>query len=280
MSLLGTFGFFAPKKIPALKLLPLACGYVGYIVLCNVSLNINSVGFYQIMKIAVAPTVVVLEFLMFGKLPGPLMMLSVVIVCVGITVATVTDTVVVNNMMGIVVGLAATLITATYQIWAGSKQKELQASSSQLLQAYTPQAMLLLGILVPIFEPMGWKDRAPGTLLGYEYTPGALTAILISAVLGILVSLSTFLVIGSTSSLTYNIVGHFKTVIILGGGFFFFNDTMSWKRMAGICIAMIGIIWYTQMTVQQAVSAPAIKLVSAQTPEKQRLKAGEAAPPA
>ena len=49
-------------------------------------------GFYQIMKIAVAPTVVVLEFFMFRKLPSFLMQCSVVVVCLGITLATVTDT--------------------------------------------------------------------------------------------------------------------------------------------------------------------------------------------
>jgi len=51
----------------------------------------------------------------------------------------------------------ATAVTALYQIWVGSKQKELEANSSQLLLAYTPQATVLLAILVPIFEPMGWK---------------------------------------------------------------------------------------------------------------------------
>ncbi len=42
--------------------------------------------------------------------------------------------------------------------------------------------------------PPGWKDHAPGTLLGYTYTYEAILAIVISAFLGILVSLSTFLV--------------------------------------------------------------------------------------
>lgn len=65
----------------------------------------------------------------------------------------------------------------------------------------------MLGILIPIFEPMGWKGHPPGTLLGYSYTWGSLTAIAISSALGLLVSLSTFLVIGATSSLTYNVVG-------------------------------------------------------------------------
>lgn len=61
------------------------------------------------------------------------------------------------------------------------------------------------------------------------------------------VSLSTFLVIGATSSLTYNVVGHIKTVIILMGGCMFFGDEMPLKKLAGISIAMLGIMWYSQV---------------------------------
>lgn len=45
----------------------------------------------QVMKIAVAPTVIGLELLMFRRLPGPKIILSVCLVCLGIAVATVTD---------------------------------------------------------------------------------------------------------------------------------------------------------------------------------------------
>lgn len=112
----------------------------------------------------------------------------------------------IRNLFGIAVGLAATLMTALYQIWAGSKQKDLKASSMQLLHAYTPQAAVILGVLIPICEPMGWKQHEEGTLLGYTYTTHAVLAILVSSALGLAVSLSTFLVIGATSSLTYNVV--------------------------------------------------------------------------
>lgn len=47
---------------------------------------------------------------------------------------------------------------------------------------------------------------------GYNYSGSALAAIFLSAVLGLLVSLSTFLVIGATSSLTYNVIGHVKVL--------------------------------------------------------------------
>jgi solute carrier family 35 protein E3 len=39
---------FEPKRFPTFKILPLALAYVGYIVLCNLSLNVNTVGFYQV----------------------------------------------------------------------------------------------------------------------------------------------------------------------------------------------------------------------------------------
>lgn len=135
------------------------------------------------------------------------------------------------------------ILHTQYQIFAGTKQKELEASSAQLLLGYTPQAIALLGMLVPMFEPMGWQSQGPGTLLGYHYTTMAVICILVSAVLGVLVSLSTFLVIGATSSLSYNIVGHLKTIIIITGGCLMFNDVMSWKRLAGLATAMVGIVW-------------------------------------
>ena len=43
-------------------------------------------------------------------------------------------------------------------------------------------------------------------------------------------------------------VGHVKTVIILAGGCLFFGDDMPLKKLAGINVAMFGIIWYTQVS--------------------------------
>ena len=56
------------------------------------------------------------------------------------------------------------------QVWIGTKQKELEAGSMQLMHQYTPWATGLLAVLVPIFEPVGFTDPAPGTILGFNYT--------------------------------------------------------------------------------------------------------------
>lgn len=223
------------------------------------------------------------------------------VVCLGVGLATITDPQISSNLAGLAAGFGSVAATALYQIWAGSKQKELGLGSMQLLHQYVPLATGLLALLVPLCEPMGWRQPGPDTLLGYRFTTGSVVAIAISSVLGLLVNLSTFLVsepplaalralapgteptgwlagwrpsppsgavcghahpcppwavpwltpapayhlqvIGATSSLTYNVVGHIKTVLILSGGVAFFGDTMPPKKAAGILAAMGGIVW-------------------------------------
>ncbi len=63
----------------------------------------------------------------------------------------------------------------------------------QLLNEYSPIAAVFLGVLIPIFEPLGWSDPVPGTLLGYQYSLAAIAAIAISAGLGLLVRFTTTL---------------------------------------------------------------------------------------
>lgn len=58
----------------------------------------------------------------------------------------------------------------------------------------------------------------------FTATPPAVLTILVSAALGLLVTLSTFLVIGATSALTYNVVGHVKTVGVIAGGILFYGE--------------------------------------------------------
>eukprot|EP00887_Chlorella_sp_A99_P008012 scaffold12.g8012.t1 len=254
-------GMFEPKEVPKAKLVPLAAAYVGYIVLCNLNLNINPVGFYQITKIAVAPAVLAIEAVYYGRRASSRVVASVALVCAGVGLATVTDPEISSNLAGLAAGFGSVGATALYQIWAGVKQKELGLGSMQLLHQYVPLAALLLAVLVPVFEPMGWRDPGPATILGYHFTPGAVVAIAISSLLGLLVNLSTFLVIGATSSLTYNVVGHIKTVLILSGGVLFFGDSMPPKKLCGIAVAMCGIVWYSQqIKLEEARATAASKL--------------------
>lgn len=215
---------------------PIAVAFVAYIVFGNLNLRLNSVSFYQVSKIAVAPAILALELLMHRRVPPVRVVAAVGVVCVGIGFATVSELEGSSGLQGALVGGAAVLTTALYQVWVGSQQRALGLGSMQLLHASAPLSSALLAGLVLALEPTGLglppgTPPGPDTLRGFPYTPASLAAIALSALLGLAVSLSTFLVIGATSSLTYNVVGHIKTVIIIAGGVLLFDETLPPKKV-------------------------------------------------
>jgi solute carrier family 35 protein E3 len=86
---------------------------------------------------------------------------------------------------------------------------------------------------------------AYNTLVGYPYTPAAVAAILLSCLLGLSVTLSSYWAIGVTSPLTFNVVGHAKTVIILAGGVMLFHDAMNLAKGFGLLLALTGVVMYS-----------------------------------
>ena len=247
--------FFVPKRIPASRTWTLALAFVGYVVFGNWSLDVNSVGFYQLAKILVAPTVVLMQYFLHGVTQSTRVKLAVALLCVGVAAASVSDVSV--TTYGFSVAFGCVVITALYQIWAGSKQKELHASSMQLLHEYTPIAFVMMLVLIPLLEPSGMGDVMSGsipsekTVLGFPLTFGCVMAIFCSTVLGVLVSLSTFLFIGVTSTLTYNVAGHLKTVLILAGGVVLYGDDLNSKKALGLVMAMAGIVYYTHLKIAE-----------------------------
>lgn len=73
------------------QIMPLAAAFVGYIVFWNLSLQLNSVGFYQLSKILIAPAIIIIEAIWFKKYPGRLELAAVALLCIGVTLATVSD---------------------------------------------------------------------------------------------------------------------------------------------------------------------------------------------
>ena len=112
-----------------------------------------------------------------------------------------------------------------------------RADSNQLCLRFSPLAAGLLALTLPLIEPAAVTSilRPPGhtppdteslaaAAPKFVATPMAVATILLSAALGMLVTLSTFLVIGATNALTYNVVGHIKTVGVIVGGVLLYDD--------------------------------------------------------
>jgi hypothetical protein len=85
--------------------------------------------------------VLLAEAVLFGKRASRKVVAAIVVVCAGVGLSTVTDTQMGSNALGWGVGGGAVLSTAMYQIWAGSKQKELGAGSMQALALPSPSLL-------------------------------------------------------------------------------------------------------------------------------------------
>lgn len=154
---------FERKTIAMKHYFVLVFMYIAYIVFSNMSLQYNTVGFYQITKILITPTVLSLEFILRGKRQTIRVCCAIILVCLGVAVATVSEkpacsfswasilnpaahnnftqvSDVNTTLTGVGIAALAVLSCSTYQIFVKKKQEELKASANQLLHEYVPLA--------------------------------------------------------------------------------------------------------------------------------------------
>lgn len=110
----SALGYSVSKHVPFNDLFLFSLVSNTSIVGMNLSLMLNSVGFYQIAKLSMIPTVCVLEWLLHGKTYTREMKISVFVVMIGVGVCTVTDVNV--NFKGFMAALIAVLSTSLQQI--------------------------------------------------------------------------------------------------------------------------------------------------------------------
>lgn len=108
----------------------------------------------------------------------------------------------------------------------------------QLLSYQAPLSALLLVGFVPLFD--NYKE-----ILSYKMTVMAAAAIGTSAFLAFLVNMSTFMIIGKMSAITYNVAGHAKLCFILASGYLLFDNKFNLMNMVGVTVAISGVVAYS-----------------------------------
>lgn len=218
---------------------------VGSIVFMNLSLMWNSVGYYQMVKLLVTPAIVSIEYFGFGKRYSYFILGSLVLVTVGVGFAVVDG--IEATTLGIFVSALAVCATAANQIYA----QQLQCSKShprtgmQLLDETSLYAVGFLIVSAPFFDNLSLDPNDPSTLWNYPYDIGVILLILASCAGAFCVNLATVLVIGKFSPITYQLIGHTKTLLILVIGFLLFHEHLTLEILTGIAIAFVGLGLYS-----------------------------------
>lgn len=144
------FNIFKAVEVPVIKTLPISAFFTGFLLLGNLSLAVNPVGFYQLAKTLTTPAVVLLNFLLFRKTVSYRVLASVVLVCFGVVLTN--SRFVLSNQIGTVIAIASFTVTALYQIWIGKMMGGLHVSAPQLLLRQAVVSVPMLLVIAPFVD--------------------------------------------------------------------------------------------------------------------------------
>eukprot|EP00992_Anisonema_acinus_P011318 TRINITY_DN7314_c0_g1_i1.p1 TRINITY_DN7314_c0_g1~~TRINITY_DN7314_c0_g1_i1.p1 ORF type:complete len:340 (+),score=151.98 TRINITY_DN7314_c0_g1_i1:60-1022(+) len=233
-------GFEASRLLPGLCA-ALSATAVSATVFANLSLKYNTVGSYQIIKLVTIPMTCLLESMWLGTRYSPQILTSLVVLLLGVGLATVTD--VEFNVRGLLCGLAASGGVTAYGVVLKRVQREHSVGSSQLVTLLAPWNLLFSVLWIPATDDVR-------QLLHYPFTRLALVLLVATCLFAWGICYSFVLVVEKTSPLTMQVLGHFKTVLILVLGFMVFATPLSGQCLAGIGLALLGVGAYSYIKSQ------------------------------
>ncbi|KAG9131365.1 hypothetical protein Leryth_025163 [Lithospermum erythrorhizon] len=216
-------GYIQPSHLPIPELLKFVLCANFSIVGMNVSLMWNSVGFYQIASIRYSRDT----------------KLSILVVLIGVGVCTVTDVSV--NTKGFVAAFIAVWSTAMQQYYVHHLQRKYSLSSFNLLGHTAPTQAATLLILGPFLDYWLTNQRIDS----FEFNLPSVVFIILSCSIAVGTNLSQFICIGRFTAVSFQVLGHMKTILVLILGFFFFGkEGLNAHVIIGMIIAVMGMMWY------------------------------------
>ncbi|KAK3021506.1 hypothetical protein RJ639_046417 [Escallonia herrerae] len=232
-------GYSASKHVPLWELLWFSVVANTSITGMNLSLMLNSVGFYQISKLSMIPVVCVMEWILHSKHYSREVKMAVVVVVVGVGVCTVTDVKV--NGKGFLCAVVAILSTSLQQISIGSLQTKYSIGSFELLSKTAPIQAFSLLVLGPFID----YYLSGQFVSNYKFSSGAVLFTLLSCSLAVFCNMSQYLCIGRFSATSFQVLGHMKTVCVLVLGWLLFDSELTLKNILGMALAVIGMVIYS-----------------------------------
>ncbi|CAI8583340.1 unnamed protein product [Vicia faba] len=236
---LRMLGYVQPSHLPFSELLKFVFFANFSIVGMNVSLMWNSVGFYQIAKLSMIPVSCLLEVCLDKIRYSRDTKLSIGVVLLGVGVCTVTDVSV--NTKGFVAAFIAVWSTSLQQYYVHYLQRKYSLSSFNLLGHTAPAqagSLLLLGPVLDYWLTNKRVDR-------YAYDTPSVMFITLSCTIAVGTNLSQFICIGRFTAVSFQVLGHMKTILVLIMGFFFFGrEGLNLHVVVGMIIAVVGMMWY------------------------------------
>jgi solute carrier family 35 protein E3 len=149
-----------------------------------------------------------------------------------------------SNLGAVIAGIAA-ITTASYQTMIATYQQTHQVSAIQLSHRVALPQFLMCFFCAILMETGGYHN-----IFQQEYPLSQVLLIGLTglfAVLGVIVS---FALIGATDSVTFQVIGHLRSVLLFAFSLFLFPEYYEGKRARvkkclGFAVSMLGVILYS-----------------------------------
>ncbi|KAK9113310.1 hypothetical protein Syun_020107 [Stephania yunnanensis] len=238
-AVLTRLGYIQPSHLPLRELLKFIIFANFSIVGMNVSLMWNSVGFYQVAKLTMIPVSCILEVIFDKMQYSRDTKLSIALVLLGVGVCTVTDVSV--NTKGFIAAVVAVWSTALQQYYVHFLQRKYSLGSFNLLSHTAPAQAGTLVVVGPFLDYWMTSKRIDK----YSCSVVSVIFIILSCSIAVGTNLSQFICIARFTAVSFQVVGHMKTILVLILGFIFFGkDDLNLHVVLGMIIAVVGMIWY------------------------------------
>ena len=190
-----------------------------------------------------------------GKVVSSKIFGTLCVLLLGVGLSTVSDVSV--NAHGFMLGMMAVGTSAQFQLWQGSKQKDFDCTGLQIQDSVS---IFQAGLTFLVAIPLEWMSE--DSIFSHNFVTEEVLLIMLSCILALSVNYHSFSLIGKTSPITYQVVGHLKTCLVIGGGMILFpvitDSQKLLQNLAGVLIAMTGVILYGHIKMKVAEGKPDI----------------------
>lgn len=243
------------------------------IITLNLSLLFNPVGVYQVAKLLVIPFVCFVEVVFLRRSITLGVVAPMAVVVMGVAVVVVEDLRLDITLVGLVMAGLSVISSGMQQVLVHTMQHRLGLTANELLGKTAPAqawSLLAAGPLLDRVMAGQWVTR-------FAMMPAAAGWLLGSCCLAVLVNVSQFACLGRFRAVTFQVMGHSKTVLVLLGSWLFLGEKMSQRKLAGMALAVGGMVWYghaSTMAARRAAAATALDAGGGDEEARGLLKAG------
>lgn len=228
------------------------------IVTLNTSLLVNTVSLYQISKLLIVPFVAIAEFILLNRSLRANQLIAVLLVVLGVGIVTVSDfTMGGLNLFGILVAATSVVTSGMQQIMCGQIQRRLNLTANQMLSNTAPVQGMMVVLVGPYLDSL-ITNKWITSYLRDSSNYSSFYVVILSCIIASAVNLSQFMCLGRFSAVTFQVLGHTKTIVVLLLGWGLLGDVITLKKLAGMILAVLGMIAYSMAipSVQRTDSSP------------------------